>query len=85
MKHDKSFVRDFIHVLGRVGDVKVDEPFFVKVDSNGVDQLYNKVFDGGVFLFLFFVLEEGISEEQVVRGFDDKAVDVLFVDESGNE
>ncbi len=81
MKHDKPLIRDFIHVLGGVGDVKVDKFFFVEINPDGVDQLDDEIFDGCIFLFILLSLEERVFEKKVVRSLNDQSVDILFVDQ----
>jgi hypothetical protein len=85
MKHYKPLVCDLIHEVGRIGDVEVNEFFFDKVDPNGVDQLYDEILNGCIFLFIFFSFEESVLEEEVMWSFNDKSIDILLVDECSNK
>lgn len=85
MEHYKPLVGNLIHEFSWIGDVEINEFLFIEVDSDRVDQLYEEILNGCIFLFILLGLEERVFEEEIMGGFKYKSVDILLVNEGGNK
>lgn len=85
MQHHKPLIGNFTHIFRRIRQLKINKFFFVKINPYRINQLYYKVFNSGVLLLLLVNFEEGVFNEEVIRGLEDKTVDILLVDEGREE
>ena len=65
--------------------MEVNQFLLVQVDPNRIDQLHDQVLYRCVLLLFFLVLEKTVSQKEIVRSFNDQPINVLLVDQSGNE